>query len=240
MTELFEIINLLGQPYLTRLILLITEIAGLVIWIKFYKHLSAEKVFGWYILFDLILFLISHIIEALEINTSNQINSTNNVINLSVSIFEVFIYYIYFISVSGEAYKKSIKKSGVVPIVIVLLFFITKTFIDCEFKNTSFNTACYFLSSISFLAIFGMSTISMRSIFDDSRIKRISKESRFWITVGSLFYSSVSASFYFFVGFFEINKDLDYLFQAVFFYAPFTLNIFFILMSFLCKRPVRN
>lgn len=240
MSQFFEIITLLGQPYLTRLILLITEIAGLVIWIKYYRLLSAEKVFGWYILYDLILFLTSHIIEALEINTANQINSTNNVINLSVSVFEVVMYYIYFIRISGQAYRKSIKRSGVVPIIIFFLFFVTKTFIDYENKDTSFNTVCYFISSISFLTIFGMSTISMRSIFNDTQIKSINNESRFWITIGSLYYSSISASFYFFVGFFEIDKDLDYVLQAVFFYAPFTLNIFFIIMSLLCKRPVKN
>ena len=223
--------------YYARLILLITETLALSVGIVKYTSLGNLKVFIWYLTIDLSLFITSILIDTLRSLSVPQIHVLNESINLSVSLIEVIVYFIYF--------KKEMRIRNIIkymlPVLFIIVAYIT---VKYAFGNSTGNTtllsASYFFSTVAFLIISPLAFISMLDLLKENKTEAIHRTPRFWITVGILYYSTISIPFYFFRGFFDMQRDVKVLLDTVLFYTPFTLNLMCILIAFVCKKQLKN
>lgn len=230
-------ISQLEEYYFSRLILLIVEIFTLIAGIFVYKNLGKEKILVWYIFFDLSLYIISLVTDSLTLIPSRQISTLNHVINLSVSVFEILAYYLYF---SNNLTGRKIR-SITIPTLFILSLCLILDFSSFGAQiKISVRSLSYFLSSLSFLLVLPMSILNMSSLLNNIQITSIKGEPEFWITIGVLYYSSVSIPFYFFRGFFDMSKESTILLDTVLFYTPFILNLICILIAFLCKKQAKS
>lgn len=231
------LISQLEQYNYTRLILLVVEIFTFITGIFFYKKLTKEKVLVWYIFFDLVLFISSLVTDTLTLIPSKQISILNNAINLSVSVIEIFAYFLYF----NNNFTRRIIKSITIPTLFTLALYLILESSNVEpFFKISFRSISYLISSLSFLLILPLSILNMRSLLNNSKITSITGEPEFWITIGILYYSSISIPFYFFRGFFDMSKESTILLDTALFYTPFILNLICILIAFLCRKQAKS
>jgi hypothetical protein len=236
MNILQEIINQFSQYYFTRLTLFFVEAITIFYGIQYHKKLKEFKIFFWYLCLDFGLFITSILLDALKLFEIEDMHLLNGLINTSVSIIEIIVYFAYF--------RVRLKKSNLNKIkhvtFIFLIFSTTLTLIKTNTSEESFLSMLHSLSTIMFLSILLLGIINIRNLLSDSRIEKLHLDPNFWITIGILYYSSVSIPYYYFRGFFAIEHEFKVMLDSILFYTPFTLNIICILIAFICKKQLKN
>lgn len=237
MTPFEEIVNQLSHYHYTKLTLFSIETLAVIYGAVNYKKIKPLNLFFWYLLIDLLLFITSLLLDSCKIFEIQKVHTLNQTINASVSILEIGFYYSYFrtqINVS-----KIIKTNAFIAMTILCYSIIHNLALE-SFSLPSFFSSTHLLSTISFILIFPLSIKNMIELIKNSDIENLYKESSFWITTGILYYSIISTPYYFFRGFFEINRNLKITLDSVLFYTPFTINIICILIAFICKKQAKN
>ena len=236
MNILQEIINQFSQYYYTKLTLFFIEAITIFYGILYHEKLKELKIFFWYLCLDFALFITSLLLYALKLFEIEDIHLLNGLINTSVSILEIIVYFTYF----RVGLKKSNPNKLKHVTYIFLIFFSTLLLIETYTTGKSFLSKLHSLSTIMFLLILLLSIINIKKILSDSRIEKLHLDPNFWITIGILYYSAVSIPYYYFRGFFTMEHEIKVMLDSILFYTPFTLNIICILIAFICKKQLKN
>ncbi len=220
--------------YHTDLLMLLVEFTALIIGMLYVRKDKTGRYFIFYIAFDFCILLADSYFEVSISISSEFKNSFLKITNTLIGLNELLIYYYFFGQIlSGKRIKIVLTGLSILYLFIVIIYLTTKF----SFITDRYSYVTYLVSSVEFILLLVPCILFLLDLFKNISTTSLSKRPSFWIVTGIFFFSLISIPYYFLINFFKVNKyEYRNLFDALFYYIPFTTNFVFLIKAFLCKK----
>lgn len=225
----------LQKTYYTQLIMFCVEFLALIIGIANIRVDKSIKYFLFYIAFDLTILVVNWILELLytpHVKTFVFINISNTLI----SFVELFVYFRFFQKVlfgKGILIWLKISFQFYLTIILVHLIFVIWS------SNNNHQYISYSIGALEFLLLLPPCFKYYSQILNFTPEISLQERPSFWIITGIFFYSIISVPYYLLTTYISvINHEYKNLYEAAFYYIPFTINFIFLIKAFTCKKSL--
>ena len=235
MFECDKLIENFSKYYYTPLLMLIVEATALVIAIIYIRKTKIGKVFIFYIAFDFCILIIDCFLMSYPGISQKFISYFQDTTNTLIAYIELLVYFYFFRKIlEGNKIKKNLTRLVVIYSVVIIIFFTTKF----GFVTNRYGYIAYITGAIEFIFLLVPCVYYFLHLFKSNSLLRLTDRPSFWIVTGIFFFSLISIPYYLLSRYFFSTQYEFRLFNAVFYYIPFTANFIFLIKAFSCKKPL--